>query len=80
MPIPHHRFDHLAFPARLHIASAVNAFAPMARVVTAVTIGYVSPTRAAVALERAAHSNSKRNPVPQAMARVLLSMVDAART
>ena len=81
MTRPHHRFDHLAFPARLHIAAAINAYAPMSRSVTAATLGYVSPARAAVALERAAHSHSERNPVPRTMARVLCSLVDAvART
>jgi hypothetical protein len=81
MTRPHHHWDHLAYPARLQLAAVVNAYAPMARSVTAATLAYVSPTRAAVALERAAHSHSKRSPVSKTMARVLLSMVDAvART
>ena len=78
MQHPHHEFDHFAYHARLQIAAAVNAYAPLSRSITAATIGYVSPTRAAVALERASHSHSTRNPVPRDMARVLLSMVDAA--
>ena len=81
MPIPHSRFDHIAYPARLQIAACVNAFAPLSRSITASTLSYVSPTRASVALERAAHSHSKRSPVSQTTARVLLSIVDAvART
>ena len=80
-PRPHHHFDFFPYPARLQIAAAVNAFAPLSESVTASTLSYVSPTRAAVALDRAAHSHSERNPVPRTMARVLLSMVDAvART
>jgi hypothetical protein len=81
MTRPHHLFDDLAYPARLHIAATVNAFAPLSRSVTAATLAYVSPARAAVALERAAHSHSKRSPVSQTMARILCSIVDAvART
>jgi hypothetical protein len=85
MTRPHHHFDHFAFGAKIHIATAVNKFAPMKRSVTAATIGYVSPGRAASALQRAERYTYTHpympEPVPRYMAHILRSLVDAvART
>ena len=81
MTAPHHHFDDLAYSAKVHIATAVNRFAPMKRSVTAATLGYVSLGRAESALHRAerytyTHPDA-RHPVNRDMAAVLLSIVES---